>query len=393
MAKTTNTPVEFIETDSTNLTNVQEEHPGAFIHVNDENGDDTLYIGDDQVTDKFNIGEDNPADATIKVGNFKPDNYGQLQGMTISEILREMFRPIAVTGVTVSPSSKTLEVGGTVTLTARVTPADATNSTVTWSTSNSEIASVSTTGKVTAKKVGSVTITARAGGKSGTCSVTVNPTPPSVSSFNSVTIEYAGPTLIGTDENLPERTNISSTIKNGSWSDGTPYAGGHDDIVLTMNPDMWGQRAEEGTYTISGSVHFNGGENPKDNDNPPTEYPAYEGGDVNSNQITITVLNPIYINDGQVITEMVRHLVDYRNDVELIVNIPPEQESPDHIKFMVGVPYEFSVFTVKQYNPLTQDYDIPIEMSFEEIGDEFYYVRSEDSTKTSSTQYKINLKK
>ena len=38
-----NTPVEFIETTSTKLTNVQEEHPGAFIHVNDENGDDVLY--------------------------------------------------------------------------------------------------------------------------------------------------------------------------------------------------------------------------------------------------------------------------------------------------------------------------------------------------------------
>ena len=38
-----NTPVEFIETTSTKLTNVQEEYPGAFIHVNDENGDDVLY--------------------------------------------------------------------------------------------------------------------------------------------------------------------------------------------------------------------------------------------------------------------------------------------------------------------------------------------------------------
>ena len=34
------TPVEFIETTSTKLKDFQTSHPGAFIHVNDENGDD-----------------------------------------------------------------------------------------------------------------------------------------------------------------------------------------------------------------------------------------------------------------------------------------------------------------------------------------------------------------
>ena len=43
MAKINNeTHVEFIETTSTKLENVQATHPGAFIHVNDLNGDDVL---------------------------------------------------------------------------------------------------------------------------------------------------------------------------------------------------------------------------------------------------------------------------------------------------------------------------------------------------------------
>ena len=79
---------------------------------------------------------------------------------------------VAVTGVTLSQTSATLEIGGTVTLTATVTPANATDKTVSWSTSDAKVATVNG-GKVTAVAEGSATITASAGGKSATCSVTV----------------------------------------------------------------------------------------------------------------------------------------------------------------------------------------------------------------------------
>ena len=79
---------------------------------------------------------------------------------------------VAVTGVTLSQSSVTLDIGGTVTLTATVAPSNATDNTVTWSSSNTSVATVNG-GKVTAVAEGSATITASAGGKSATCSVTV----------------------------------------------------------------------------------------------------------------------------------------------------------------------------------------------------------------------------
>lgn len=409
MGKNNETPVEFIETTSTKLSTVQDEHPGAFIHVNDENGDDTLYIGDDLVTDKFNMksGNDddyavNPSDPTIQVGNFKPQNYGELQNMTVSQILRAMFRPIGVSSISLNKSSVTLRVGGTVTISATVSPSDATNANVTWSTSNSEIATVSSSGKVTAKKVGGpVTITAKAGGKSATCSVTVEPTPPTVSTSNSVTIGYTGHTLIGTDENLPEKTDIDVTIIDGSWSDGTPYTGGHDDIVLTMNPDMWGQQAEEGTYSISGSVEFYEGQTPKDNaGNDHTTH--YAGGTVNaSSSITLNVREPIYINgyltsgsdDGDDITVMRRYLVDYMNTVTMEVTVPSEVETPEPVKFKIQVPEQFTTMNVLQYNPLTQQYDIVVPLVFVN-GDNPYYEReNNDETKTIATKYKITFRK
>lgn len=78
----------------------------------------------------------------------------------------------AVTGVKLSYNAKTLEVGDTLKLTASVSPANA-NQSVTWSSSDSSVVSVSN-GQLTAKKVGTATVTARANnGVSASCSVTV----------------------------------------------------------------------------------------------------------------------------------------------------------------------------------------------------------------------------
>lgn len=79
----------------------------------------------------------------------------------------------AVTGVKIDNSAISMTEGESKTLSATVEPADATDKTVTWSSSDSSIATVDTTGKVTAVKQGEAVITATAGGKSATCKVTV----------------------------------------------------------------------------------------------------------------------------------------------------------------------------------------------------------------------------
>lgn len=84
---------------------------------------------------------------------------------------------VAVTSVTLNKTSTTLVRGGSETLTATVLPANATNKNITWSSSNSSVASVSN-GTVTAVAVGSATITATSQSdstKKATCTVTVNP--------------------------------------------------------------------------------------------------------------------------------------------------------------------------------------------------------------------------
>ena len=79
---------------------------------------------------------------------------------------------VAVESVTLDKNSVTLEVGGEETLTATVTPDNATDKAVTWSSDNTAVATVAN-GKVTAVSAGTATVTATAGGKSATCAVTV----------------------------------------------------------------------------------------------------------------------------------------------------------------------------------------------------------------------------
>src|SRR5699024_9669573 len=77
-----------------------------------------------------------------------------------------------VTGVTVSPKTNNLEVGGTRTLNATVEPSTAKQD-VTWSSDNDEVATVSSDGTVTAIAEGEATITVTAEGKTDTATVNV----------------------------------------------------------------------------------------------------------------------------------------------------------------------------------------------------------------------------
>ena len=106
------------------------------------------------------------ATITAKIGNVKAEC-----SVTVN--------PIDVTSITLSQTSVTLSSGESVSLTATITPENATNKTITWSSSNTSIATVSN-GKVTAVAVGKATITAKASnGLSSTCNIEViNKTPP-----------------------------------------------------------------------------------------------------------------------------------------------------------------------------------------------------------------------
>lgn len=82
---------------------------------------------------------------------------------------------VSVTSVVVTPNAKTMTVSQTAQLSVSVFPSNATNKSVTYSSSNSNVASVTSSGLVTAKSKGTAVITVTSSnGKTGVCRITVN---------------------------------------------------------------------------------------------------------------------------------------------------------------------------------------------------------------------------
>ncbi len=145
---------------------------------------------------------------------------------------------IQVTSVTLSKSSLELKKGQSETLVATVKPDDATDKTVSWSSSNSSIVSVEN-GKVTAVKSGMATITAKSGEQSATCEVTVtNPVENVSLDHTSVALEEEQTiTLVATvtpsdaDENTVQWTSSNSSI--ATVSDGLVKAVAEGEATIT----------------------------------------------------------------------------------------------------------------------------------------------------------------
>ncbi|MDR2384910.1 MAG: Ig-like domain-containing protein [Tannerella sp.] len=85
-------------------------------------------------------------------------------------------QPVAVTGITLTPEQAHLQTGESLNLTATVTPQDAANKNITWTSSNAGVAEVTVNGRVIAFAAGTTVINAITvdGGHSASCHITVS---------------------------------------------------------------------------------------------------------------------------------------------------------------------------------------------------------------------------
>ena len=124
---------------------------------------------------------------------------------------------IAVETVTVSPATLTIAMGTDGQLTATVLPADATDKAVAWTSDKTGIATVDNNGKVKAIATGTAVITAKAGAKSASATITVVE---SIVAVETVTINETNPVVIEgqtiklTATVLPE----NATNKTATWT-------------------------------------------------------------------------------------------------------------------------------------------------------------------------------
>ncbi len=175
----------------------------------------TVY-GDVTLQEDLTIGEgerlDIPSGASLNTDGKLTVDGGTLTGNVTGTVNYK------VTGVSLNTNSLTLEEGGTATLTATITPSNATDQNVTWSSDNESVATVDQNGRVTAVAQGGATITAAVDGKSAKCSVTVNAAAPVP--VTSVSLDKTSLGLTeGDTETLTATVEPSdATNKNVTWS-------------------------------------------------------------------------------------------------------------------------------------------------------------------------------
>ena len=170
-------------------------------------------------------------------------------GYTMTTETPDPEDPIAVEGITLDKTTATVEEGATVTLTATVTPENATDKTVTWSTSNEAIATVSG-GVVTGVKAGEVTITAKAGDKSATCTVTVTAKQGTEDPEDPIVV--TGITLDKTTATVEEGATVTltATVTPGNATDKTvTWSTSNETIATVSGGVVTGVKAGEVTIT------------------------------------------------------------------------------------------------------------------------------------------------
>ncbi len=157
---------------------------------------------------------------------------------------------VSVTGVELNKTALPLKVGENQTLTATVSPANATNKEVGWSSDNESVAAVGNDGKVTAKAVGTavITVTTADGSFKKTCTVTVtaNQQQPSTVSVTGVNLDKTTLSLaVGDAEPLVATVlPANATNKNVSWSSSNT-------AVATVNASGDVTAKATGTTTIT----------------------------------------------------------------------------------------------------------------------------------------------
>ena len=175
---------------------------------------------------------------TTSYGNFTSQELGILGSLVMPQ------------GVELNRDALTMTVNGEADLTSTVTPENATVKKVSWSSSDTSVATVDANGKVTAKAPGTVIITARTtdGNMTDTCKITVEATGDqspitAVGKLNDIEVPY------GTQaKDLPLPQQVQVTLENQKTLD------------LAVDWDTSAYKGEENqNYTLTGTLIMSGG--------------------------------------------------------------------------------------------------------------------------------------
>lgn len=159
-----------------------------------------------------------------------------------------MVRPVAdkiilASGLTISEESLTITEGETATLLATIEPAETTDKTIVWSSSNEAVATVDATGVVTAIAAGNAIISATCGEVSASCAVVVTPR----------VILASGLTLSETalELEVEQTATLVATIEPEDATDKSIAWSSSDEAVATVDTNGTITAIATGTATIT----------------------------------------------------------------------------------------------------------------------------------------------
>ena len=181
--------------------------------------------GDKWVQEGLNVSDENLSKLDFKISNNKA--YVAINPTASKKLLiksRQLEKLntgqiVGVSGITLNKTALNLTIGASESLVATISPSNATNKDVEWTSSNTNVATVDTTGKVTGVSSGSATITVKTkdGAKIATCNVTVKN---SVIPVTGVTLNKTALNLVtGASESLVATISPSNaTNKDVKWT-------------------------------------------------------------------------------------------------------------------------------------------------------------------------------
>ena len=162
----------------------------------------------------------------------------------------------SVNGVSIDIKEKILYLGESVTLNASVSPSDASNKSINWSSSDPSVANVSSNGTVTAVKVGEVTVTAKTadGGFTDTCKITVRAHVTGVAlSSGEISVSRGGTYQL-----------TASVVPSDSFEKGLIWKSENEEVASVENGEVTANKkgdtvvtvtSAEGGFTASCQVH------------------------------------------------------------------------------------------------------------------------------------------
>lgn len=236
--------------------------------------------------------------------------------------------PKPATGISLNKSALTLTAGNSDTsLTANVTPSDSTD-TVVWSTNKPEVATVdSATGKVTAVSAGEAIITAKAGTKTATCTVTVTC---AHSDLRPVAEKASNCTEKGWD--AYKKCDLCGKLfdMNGNPISEIPYRALNNDH--DYNTSEWGYKGADGhAHTCSCNAEHH--------DAVQAHTPDHEGGATYDYAVKCSVCN--YVIEPQLEAGNIRIEVPFKLDVKKTGEMDPGKETFKFVVERFGAPVEY----------------------------------------------------